>query len=156
MNGYTKLFSSIIDSTVWRESKETKIVWITMLAKCDKFGVVEASLPGLADCAKVTLDECKQALMVLSSPDEYSRTKEFDGRRIEEVDGGWSILNHAKYRAKMSKEERAAYQANWMKEYRKRVKKVIPREGKIDGATQAIKEGFDQADGELREPPSTS
>lgn len=52
MSGYTKLFSSIIDSTIWRESKETKIVWITMLAKADRYGVVEASLPGLADAAK--------------------------------------------------------------------------------------------------------
>ena len=47
MTGYTKLFGSIVDSTIWRESKETKIVWITMLAKANKEGIVEASLPGL-------------------------------------------------------------------------------------------------------------
>ena len=33
---FTKLFSSILDSTVWQESKETKLVWVTMLAMCDR------------------------------------------------------------------------------------------------------------------------
>jgi hypothetical protein len=114
MSGYTKLFNSIIDSTVWRESKDVKIVWITMLAKCDKNGLVEASLPGLADAAKVTMDECKAALMVLMSPDPYSRTKEHEGRRIAECDGGWQVLNHGKYRDKLNKDERRDYQRAWM------------------------------------------
>lgn len=114
MSGYTPLFSSIIASTIWRESKETKIVWITMLAMADARGVVEASIPGLADMAKVSLDECKAALVVLSSPDEYSRTKDHDGRRIEEVDGGWCILNIAKFR------EKCRQRADYMREYRSR------------------------------------
>lgn len=141
MNGYTKLFSSLIDSTIWRESKETKIVWITMLAKSDRDGIVEASLPGLADAARVSLDECIQALKKLSEPDEYSRTKEYDGRRIEEVDGGWRVLNHGKYRAKLSLEERREYQRVWQKEYRYR-KKSNHRNAKIFGATKAVEEGL--------------
>jgi hypothetical protein len=109
MTGYTKLFGSIVDSTIWRESKETKIVWITMLAKANKEGIVEASLPGLADASRVSIEECQDALKCLSSPDKYSRTKDFEGRRIEEVDGGWRVLNHAKYRAKMNADERREY-----------------------------------------------
>lgn len=145
MTGYTKLFSSIIDSTVWRESKETKIVWITMLAKAGKEGIVEASLPGLADAARVTIEECEKALEVLKSPDKYSRSKEHQGRRIEDIDGGWLVLNHAKYRDKLSKEERRDYQAAWQKEYRKR-RKVTKREAKQDAATTAISEGFQEAE----------
>jgi hypothetical protein len=118
MSGYTKLFSSIIDSTIWRESKETKIVWITMLAKADAKGVVEASLPGLADAARVTLEECIKALKVLSSSDEYSRTKTNEGRRIQEVEGGWLILNHDYYRNKLNKEHRKEYQRIWQKNSR--------------------------------------
>jgi hypothetical protein len=109
MTGYTKLFGSIVDSTIWRESKDTKIVWITMLAKANRDGVVEASLPGLADASRVSIDECVAALKCLSSPDKYSRTKDFEGRRIEEIDGGWRIMNHAKYRAKMNADERREY-----------------------------------------------
>lgn len=117
MTGYTKLFGSIVASTIWRESKETKIVWITMLALANKEGVVEASVPGLADLARVTVQECEDALSKLQAPDTYSRTKAHEGRRIQAVEGGWLVLNHAKYRAKMNADERREYlrlkQAEW-------------------------------------------
>ncbi len=105
MTGFTKLFGSIVNSTIWREPKEVKIVWITMLALSNREGVVESSLPGLADAARVTIEECVESLRVLMSPDPYSRTKAHDGRRVQEVEGGWFILNHAKYRAKLSAED---------------------------------------------------
>jgi hypothetical protein len=126
MNGYTKLFGSIIASTIWRESKETKIVWITMLAMANKHGIVEASVPGLADMARVSLPETETALQILSSPDSFSRTKDFEGRRIEVVDGGWVILNHAKYREKMSADERRQYNRLKQQEFRERQRRANP------------------------------
>lgn len=109
VQGYTKLFQSILASTIWREPNETRIVWITMLAMADKRGVVEASVPGLADMARVSLACCKRALKALQTPDRYSRTREHDGRRIEPVDGGWLLLNHGKYRAKLNADDRREY-----------------------------------------------
>lgn len=109
MAGYTKLFSTILASTIWRAPDKTRILWITMLAMADKHGVVEGSTPGLADMARISVDEALVALKELSSPDEYSRTKEHDGRRIAVIDGGWLILNHAKYREKMNADERREY-----------------------------------------------
>jgi len=109
MAGYTKLFNSILYSTIWKEPNEIRIVWITMLAMADKFGEVQASIPGLAGAACVSVEECEEALRVLSHPDKYSRTKDHEGRRIEEKDGGWRILNHPKYRALMSADERREY-----------------------------------------------
>lgn len=106
---FTKLFSSILDSTIWQESAETKIVWITMLAMVDRNGEVHASIPGLASRAKVTLSECECALVSFKSPDPYSRTKDNEGKRIEDIDGGWLLLNHSKYRALLSAEERREY-----------------------------------------------
>jgi len=106
MAGFTKLFSSITDSTVWREPDRTRIVWITMLAMCDSDGYVAASVPGLADRARVPMDDCLKALEAFRAPDEWSRTKEFEGRRIVDVDGGWQLLNHAKYRAIQDAEHR--------------------------------------------------
>jgi len=120
MTGYTKLFSSIIASTIWRANDKTRIVWITMLAMADQFGIVEASVPGLADMARVTTDECRSALSALSDPDKDSRSKEQDGRRVEEVDGGWRLINHGKYRDKMSRDERREYQRLYQRSYRKR------------------------------------
>lgn len=98
MSGYTKLFSSLPNSTIWKEPNETRIVWITMLAMANMDGIVDASVPGLADLARVDLEKCETALKTLMSPDKYSRTKTDEGRRVKEIDGGWLIINHAKYR----------------------------------------------------------
>ncbi len=105
---YTKLFHSVITSTVWRLDDQIRLVWITMLATCDRHGIVEASVPGLAHVAGVSPDDVERAVATFLAPDAYSRTKDHEGRRIELVDGGWRILNHAKYRAKMSEDERRA------------------------------------------------
>jgi len=105
MASYTKLSSTIINSTVWQEGLATKVVWITMLALADKHGEVMASVPGLARAAGVSLEECLAALQTFSSPDKYSRTQECEGRRIDVIDGGWWLINHAKHRALASKEE---------------------------------------------------
>jgi hypothetical protein len=120
--GYTKLFSELIMSTVWREPDHVRILWITMLAIKDRWHKVNASLPGLADAARLSMDECQAALKILSSPDQYSRTQENEGRRIVPIDGGWEILNGEKYRNKMSLDERREYNRIKQREYREKAK----------------------------------
>ena len=124
MAGYTKLFNSILMSTIWREDDKTRIVWITLLAMADKNGIAETSIPSLADAARVSFDDCLASLDKLKSPDKYSRTKEHDGRRIQECDGGFLLLNHGKYRAKMSADERREYNRIKQAEWRGSVKSV--------------------------------
>lgn len=70
-----------------------------MLAMADQYGRVWASVPGLANRARVPLEDAQKALDAFLSPDPYSRTPDFEGRRIEPIDGGWRLLNHEKYRA---------------------------------------------------------
>jgi hypothetical protein len=111
---FTKLFSSITESTIWCEDAEVRVVWITMLAMCDKNGRVWGSIPGLANRARVSIEKAEEALLKFLSPDPYSRTKEHEGRRIEEIDGGWRLLNHEKYRAMRDEEERKAYKREWI------------------------------------------
>lgn len=118
MSGYTKLFQSILDSTIWQESNETRLLWITMLAMSDKNGEVQAAIPGLAKRAGITIQECEDGLATLLSPDPYSRTPDHDGRRIEVIDGGWALLNHLKYRELMSYEERKEYNRRKQAEFR--------------------------------------
>ena len=53
---YAKLFSQILESTLWTtESLETKILWITMLAKADQEGIVGSTIPGLAHLAGISV-----------------------------------------------------------------------------------------------------
>lgn len=100
MSGFTKLFSSIVTSTVWCEDYPTRLVWIAMLATADSNGVVTATIPGFARIAGVSTDEMRKAFTTLTSPDPESRSKELDGRRIIVLDNGdWQLVNYAKYRA---------------------------------------------------------
>ena len=115
---FTKLFSSITESTVWCEPAHTRLVWITMLAMADKRGYVEASIPGLANRARVPLEDTEKALETFMSPDRYSRTAEHEGRRIEPIDGGWRLLNYSKYREARDSDDRREYQRQWDRDNR--------------------------------------
>jgi hypothetical protein len=120
MPTYTKLFNSIVTSTIWTEDDKTRIVWITMLAMADQHGEVHASIPGLARVAGVSLPDCEMALGKLLSPDEYSRTPDNEGRRIAPIPGGWELLNHAKYRIMASKEDSKNATAERVRRHRAR------------------------------------
>jgi len=121
MPNYTKLFNSIVTSTIWTEDDKTRIVWITMLAIADQHGEVQASIPGLARVAGVSVEAAETAINRFLSPDSYSRTPDDEGRRIEKIDGGWLLLNHAKYRAMASKEDSKAANANRQRRHRNKI-----------------------------------
>jgi len=124
MSGYTKLFSSIVHSTIWREDADTKVLWVTMLALADQFGEVMASVPGLADVARINIDKCEEALNKFMSPDTYSRNPENEGRRIRKIPGGWEILNYSLYREMQSDAHKREMAAE--RQRRKRGKDVTP------------------------------
>lgn len=148
MTGYTKLFNSILASTIWRADDKTRIVWITLLAMAGKDGVAECSIPGLADLARVSVDDCRTAVMELQQPDPDSRTKEYEGRRITPVDGGFQILNHGKYREKLNADQRREYMRIKQAEFRARKKtstKVANVSDKYTPLTQAEAEAYTEA-----------
>lgn len=98
-DGFCLLWQKILQSSLWvKESKETRLVWITLLAMKDKDGRVISSMVGLADRAKVSVNECREALEVLMSPDPDDTSKVEGGIRIREIQGGWEIVNHDLYR----------------------------------------------------------
>lgn len=120
MPNYTKLFNSIVTSTIWTEDDKTRIVWITMLALSDQNGEVHSSIPGLARLSAIPIPDVERALEKFLSPDPYSRTPDNDGRRIAKIDGGWELLNHAKYRKMASKEDSKAASAERVRRHRQR------------------------------------
>ena len=105
------------------ESNETRIVWMTLLAMADKNGEVQASIPGLANIARVDVEACRTAIKIFESPDPDSRTKDEDGRRIQEIKGGWHILNHEYYRELGSEEDQRRKAAERQRRYRERQKR---------------------------------
>jgi hypothetical protein len=120
MNTWTPLFRSLVSSSIWTcADKETRLLWITMLALKDQDGFVKSTVPGLAKDAGLDIGEVEKGLKVLSSPDKYSSTKDYEGRRIKAMDGGWLVLNHLLYRDMINKEWRRQYKRQKQAEYRK-------------------------------------
>lgn len=97
-NGFVKVYSSILDSSIWTEELHVRVVWLALLALSDQRGMVEASVTGLTRRANVTREQCEDALLRLTSADPDSKTPDNEGRRIAAVRGGWHILNYKAYR----------------------------------------------------------
>lgn len=122
MKTWCPLWSDITTSSIWGEPNHVRILWITMLALKDRDGFVSAAVPGLARAANLSMDEVQEGLKVLESPDPYSRSTEYEGRRIQRVEGGWTVLNHFKHRDKIKDEYRRDYQRRKQAEYRAKKK----------------------------------
>lgn len=131
MPNYTKLFNSIVTSTIWTEDDKTRILWITMLAMSDQHGEVHASIPGLARIAGIDTESAEQAINKFMAPDPYSRTPDNQGRRIAKIEGGWEILNHKKYRIMASKEDAKAANNARVKRHRERKENVTLCNGDV-------------------------
>lgn len=96
---YNKIFTKILDSSIWLEPDATRLVWLTLIAAMDEDGFAQfASVPNLAHRAIVSLEAAQRAVEALEGPDQNSSDKDHDGRRIERVPGGWLVLNAEKYR----------------------------------------------------------
>lgn len=96
---YNKLFTKILDSSIWLEPDSTRLVWITFLAVMDEDGFVALSSVGnVAVRARVSLEDAEEAVRALEAPDSIDSMQEHEGKRIERVPYGWMVLNAAKYR----------------------------------------------------------
>lgn len=151
MNGFALLWGKTLDSSLWvKESKETRLLWMTLLMMKNSEGIIQASLIGLADRAKIAPEECKVSLQILMSPDPDDTSKVEEGRRVREVPGGWQIVNHDLYRFsteakrefwKATKAEQRAAKNPAMRKRRRKRNGPLPGE---QSATKAIANG-DQA-----------
>jgi hypothetical protein len=155
---FTKLFSSITESTIWVEPDHIRITWIAMLAMCDRRGRVWASIPGLANRARVSVEQAAEAIERFLAPDPYSRTPDNDGRRIEVIDGGWRLLNYDKYRQIKDEETVLESKRNYINSRRaaeRKVSKVVTaKSGKFTKPTMeeiklaCAKIGLPESEGE--------
>jgi len=135
---FTKLFSSITNSTIWAEDDKTRLVWITMLALSDRNGYVGASIPGLAHQARVSNEAAEKAIQKFLNPDPYSRSPEFEGRRIELADRGWTLLNYQRFREMRDEEVRKEYERSRKADQRRRAREQKLRETGQIGPGQSL------------------
>ena len=143
---YTVLKSSIVNSSIWNEDSDTRVVWITMLALRNKDGEVFASVGGLAHQARVAREKCAEALAKFLAPEDDSSSRD-DGRRIVEIPGGWRLLNHERIKAEAQLANKATYMAGWMAERRAHEKrsKSLPSAGEAEYMA-AVKRGAGESE----------
>jgi hypothetical protein len=117
---YAKLFTSIYQGTL-RGNSHGLLVFTNLLAHCDKDGIVDIHPRAIAEEVGLTPDQVRDALLVLESPDDESRSPEEQGRRIVRLDEhrawGWRVVNYLKYRAIRNEDDRREQnrlsQARW-------------------------------------------
>lgn len=120
MSGFTKLFSDIVESSIWREPSDICKVWITLLALADQDGYVRGSIGWLSGKAVVSEEACEDAIRRFQEPDRLSRTADNEGRRIEQLEDGWLILNYLKFRDRLSHDAKAAATRERVRKHRER------------------------------------
>lgn len=134
---FTKLFKSILRSTLWvQQPNHVRITWITMLAMADQDGFVASTVPGLAHEARVSIEECEEALRVFMAPDKYSRTPDHEGRRIEIVMGGWRLLTYEAHRKAIDADADRERKRDYMREKRARERELGVAQGETKLATK--------------------
>lgn len=121
---YNKIFTKILDSSIWLEPDATRLIWLTFIAAMDEDGYAQfASIPNLAHRARVTTDAAAKAVKTLESPDSNSSDPDHEGRRVERVAGGWMILNSHKYRELVTRAVARERTRERVKNHRERKKK---------------------------------
>jgi hypothetical protein len=120
MHSFVKLSASLLESTLWDEADDIRIVWITLLCMADLHGRIGASVPGIAKRGRVSLDSVERALDKFQKPDKYSRTKDEDGKRVKEISGGWQIINYVTFRDKVDEDGKRESKRIWAEKQRKR------------------------------------
>ena len=156
MAWYAKLWSSVTESSLWSESKDVRLLFVSMLARADAMGFVDASIPGLARLANLTMEETQAALEVLQAPDQYSKNAANEGRRVAVVPGGFMVLNYEEHRNRRDDEKRKEYMRDYMRDYRAGKRKHLlaavnsgkPRLAQAEAEAEAEAEGEGEGEGE--------
>lgn len=143
---FVKLDCGMLDSTIWFD-REARELFITALLMAEPYevkepigqleirtlentgfvvppgwyGFIRAAGVGIIKRAGMEVESGLSALERLGSPENDSRTPDFEGRRLVRVDGGFIALNFVKYR---EKDHTAAERS---RRYRQRKLKQIPR-----------------------------
>jgi len=130
---YAKLFASLYQGTL-RGQPDEILVFTNLLAHCDSTGHVDKHPKAISEETGLSISRVQDALFFLESPDPESRSPEEEGRRIIRLDEhrswGWRIVNHGKYRAIRSEEDRREQNRLAQERWRNKNKQSKPRKPK--------------------------
>lgn len=120
---YGVIHDSIFKSSL-RDSWQALVTFVAMITLADEHDDVDMTLNALAGATGLPLGVLKEGIEILEKPDPNSRSKREEGRRITRLDEhrpwGWHIVNRDFYKRMRDREERRAYQRDWLRDKRKR------------------------------------
>ncbi len=134
---YSKLFSSLVHSSLWCQPDHIRLLFITLLALSDRDGIIYGSRAGLERAACIDPDAClnRDPWKELMEPDSNSsdllRNPDNEGRRIEEIPGGFKIINYTYYRGLRDAEDRRIQNQEAQRRHRQKVSPSKPGSAKL-------------------------
>ena len=118
---YGKIFASMFKGSLYGQW-EAIVTFTVMIVLADQNGEVDMTPEALAAATSIPLEIIRKGIADLEQPDPQSRTPDEEGRRIVRVSEsrawGWTITNHAHYRAIRTAEERREY----FKQYKRKTR----------------------------------
>src|SRR5580704_5604905 len=142
---YAKIFSQIFDSSI-AVNNEVRHVFEDLLKLCDSEGVVDMTLEAISRRTNVPIEKVTFGGEELCKPDENSRSRQHEGRRLIPLDSnrswGWIVVNYEHYRKILNEESRRAYFRDAKRKQRgsagKRAK-ASTTSGPLPGETAAVR-----------------
>lgn len=148
---YGKSFESLFTGSMYGAGMNVFAVWgyvITMT----HHGHIELNPKALADVLGGTVEEVEKALRYLTRPDENSRSKTEDGRRlVKEGQFQYRVVNWEFYQRIKSEEHRREYNRRKQAEHRLKKRMSAP-DGRESAAVMAFEEGDTERFDRLSEP----
>ena len=98
---YGKIFDSIYDGTL-AEDWRALITFQQFIVLCDADGIVDMTHAAISRRTGIPIEHIKAGIIILEAPDQYSRKRNQQGKRIELIDShrpwGWHVINHEHYK----------------------------------------------------------
>lgn len=134
---FAKLFGQIFDSSI-AEDYNCRRMFMDLLVLADSDGVVDMTLEAISRRTNVPIAEVQKYITELGQPDNTSRSKLKEGRRIVPIDSqrswGWQIVNYAHYRQVKDEEARRSYFRDAKRKQRRGYKsqrQVVDKDGQV-------------------------
>lgn len=116
MAHFSKIVDSILDSTLWEECPEARLVFLGMTFASDLDGeLLTRTKSALARRLNLSEEYLDKGLAVLTAPDPNSANPEYEGRRVVPIEGGWLVVSKRRYVESQTKKQArwAEQKANW-------------------------------------------
>lgn len=146
---YTKVFRTIYDGTL-ADNWQALVTFQQLLILSNDDGVVDMTIGAIHRTTGIPVEILEAGIKVLEAPDRGSRTPDMEGRRIsrldEHRDWGWFLVNFAKYRQMLTREEKKEADRIRM-QAKRQAEKTKENSGVAEscGESQDVAEGRDES-----------